>query len=188
VSGKLVVIDMQKVFGEDGSPWQSPGFAGIVSSNVRLVEAYGADVIFTRFVAPAVVHGAWQAYYEDWPFALQPADAALWDIWPELAGLAAAQAAQGIGPVTAPTFSKWGPELAEFIGPDGTMVLTGVSTDCCVISTALAAADTGVEVLVVSDATAGIDDASHAQALYIMSLYGPLIKIITTEEALAARP
>ncbi len=53
----------------------------------------------------------------------------------------------------------------------GPLLLAGVSTDCCVLSTALAAADAGVTVRVVADACAGIDDESHAKAL---AHHGPL--------------
>ncbi|MDX6279545.1 MAG: hypothetical protein QOH03_616, partial [Kribbellaceae bacterium] len=35
------------------------------------------------------------------------------------------------------TFGKWGPELAEAVGPGGRLVLAGVTTDCCVLTTAL---------------------------------------------------
>jgi len=185
MTGTLVVIDMQKVFGEPGSDWKTPRFEEITAPIKRLIDAYGDAVVFTRFVGPAKPTGAWVPYYQDWPFALQPRDAELWDITPELAGAAAAQQAKGIGPVTATTFSKWGPELAELAGER--MVLVGVSTDCCVISTALAAADAGVEVLVVSDATAGVDDTTQEQALAVMALYGPLIRVVTADEAIAAR-
>ena len=43
------------------------------------------------------------------------------------------------------------------------LVLVGVSTDCCVLSTALAAADEGVSVRVVADACAGVDDDTHTR-------------------------
>jgi nicotinamidase-related amidase len=70
------------------------------------------------------------------------------------------------------------------VGPVGRLVLAGVSTDCCVLSTALAAADAGVEVVVVADACAGADDDSHAKALYVMDLYRPLIRVTTVAELL----
>jgi nicotinamidase-related amidase len=167
----LVVIDMQRVFGEPGSPWLAPRFAEIVQPVRRLAEAFSPKVVFTRFVAPAVPYGAWRRYYEEWPFALQPPDAPIY----ELAGPFAAMA----GPtVDETTFSKWGPELAARAG-GGALVLAGVSTDCCVLSTALAAADAGVTVRVVADACAGVDDESHAKALDVMSLYGPIVEVVT---------
>jgi nicotinamidase-related amidase len=170
------VIDMQRVFGEPGSPWLAPRFAEIVEPVRRLAVALAPRVVFTRFVAPARPHGAWRRYYDQWPFALQPPGARIY----ELAGPFAAMA----GPtLDATTFSKWGPELAARAG-DGPLVLAGVSTDCCVLSTALAAADAGIPVQVVADACAGIDDEGHAQALHVMSLYGPLVEVVTVADVL----
>ncbi|MDR1264244.1 MAG: cysteine hydrolase [Propionibacteriaceae bacterium] len=186
MTGTLVVIDMQRVFGDPGSPWATPRFDAIIDPIQQLIEAHGEAVVFTHYVSPAQPHGAWVDYFHDWPFALQPPSAELWRIVAPLEAAAARQQDLGVGPVVAETFSKWGPELAQLVGADGRMVLVGVSTDCCVLSTALAAADSGVEVLVVADATAGVEDATHAQALDLMRLYGPLIKVVTTAEAVAA--
>src|SRR5262249_28748582 len=66
----------------------------------------------------------------------------------------------------------------------GPLVLAGVSTDCCVLSTALAAADDGIGVRVVADACAGVDDESHAQALHIMRLYSPLVEVVTLADVI----
>jgi nicotinamidase-related amidase len=53
-----------------------------------------------------------------------------------------------------------------------------------VLSTALAAAGAGIEVLVASDACAGADDTTHAEALRVMDLYRPLIRLVTVAELL----
>ena len=45
--------------------------------------------------------------------------------------------------LTAGTFGKW-PPLREIVGDDAMLTLAGVSTDCCVLSTALPAADPSV--------------------------------------------
>jgi len=178
----LVVIDMQRIFGEPGSGWLAPRFGEVVEPIGRLAEALAPRVIFTRFVAPAVPSGAWRRYYDLWPFALQPPDAPLYQLDPRVAGLAGAT-----GPtLDATTFSKWGPDLAARVSGGGPLVLAGVSTDCCVLSTALAAADAGEQVWVAGDACAGVDDASHAKALDIMRLYGPLVEVMSTAEVIAS--
>lgn len=164
----LAVIDMQRVFADPASPWATPGFASILGPVAELVAAFGPEVTFTRFVAPAAPSGAWREYYARWPFALQPRDAELWRI---------ADPFVADSTVDAPTFSKWGPALAERVG-DAALVLAGVSTDCCVLSTALAAADAGVRVQVVADACAGVDDESHRAALHVLGLYGPLVEVV----------
>ena len=176
----LAVIDMQNVFAADESPWRTPGFARAVGPVRQLVGAFGVATVFTRFVAPAEPVGSWRPYYELWPFALQPADAPLWDVVDELADLAGRT-------VSAPTFSKWS-ELAGLLAPGGRLVLCGVSTDCCVLSTALEAADAGAEVVVVGEACAGLDDNTHAKALEIMDLYAPLVRVVGLTGGLALAP
>lgn len=172
----LVVIDMQRVFGEAGSPWFAPGTPAIEPMVTRLVEGFDDRVALTRFVAPAEPIGAWVPYYEQWPFALVPPTDGIWDLLPSIP-------ARGHRVVTRTTFSKWDAELASLVGHD--MVLAGVSTDCCVLSTALAAADAGVRVRVVADACAGVSDADHERALAVMALYAPLIEITTADAVLA---
>ena len=55
--------------------------------------------------------------------------------------------------------------------------VSGVATDCGVISTALPMADAGVAVRVVGDACAGSTPENHAHALAVMSLYAPQITV-----------
>ena len=58
-------------------------------------------------------------------------------------------------------------------------------TDCCVISTALAAADAGATLTVVTDACAGSTPENHQKALDVMSLYPPQITLATSAEIAA---
>jgi nicotinamidase-related amidase len=193
----LVVIDMQRVFGEPDSDWFAPRFAEILGPVRQLTEAFAPRVIFTRFIAPQKPAGAWRQYYEQWPFALQPPGARIYELVDEFADQP--------GPtLDATTFSKWGPELASLLGGGHSaggdsggghsaggdsgspreLVLAGVSTDCCVLSTAVAAADAGVAVRVVANACAGATDESHEQALEILRLYAPLIEVVSLAEIL----
>jgi nicotinamidase-related amidase len=175
--GWLVVVDLQRVFGDPGSPWTAPRFEEIRPRIRRLVAAFDGCVVFTRFVAPEEPVGAWQRYYEQYDFARRPPDDPLYEIVEDTGGAKI---------LDATTFGKWGPELAELVG-EGPLVLAGVSTDCCVLSTALPAADAGVPVRVVSDACAGATDADHDRALAAMALYAPLITLTTTDVVLAGR-
>lgn len=174
----LVVIDMQVVFADPESPWATPGFADVVPVVQRLVKAHLPHVVFTRFVAPQTPSGAWVAYYQDWPFALVPDTDPLYALVREVAH-------PGQPVVSLPTFGKWGAELAGIVGPVADLVLAGVSTDCCVLSTALAAADAGRRVRVVADGCAGVSEADHDRALQALALYGPLIEITRAD---AVRP
>ena len=164
--GWLVVVDLQHVFGDADSPWAAPRFDEIRPADPRISSAaFGDRVVWTRFVAPAEPAGAWKEYYEQFPFALQPPDAQLYQLVDD----------PGAHPVVdATTFGKWGPDLAAVVG-EGPLTVVGVATDCCVISTVLPAADAGVPVRVVSDACAGSGDDDHERALRVMSLYAPLV-------------
>ncbi|MCW2741020.1 MAG: Isochorismatase-like hydrolase [Blastococcus sp.] len=173
--GWLVVVDLQHVFGDEDSPWTAPRFAEVRPRIRQLAAAFGDRVVWTRFIAPTEPVGAWKEYYEQYPFALQPPDAPLYQLVEE----------PGNHPVLdAATFGKWGPALAELVG-SGPLTVAGVATDCCVISTVLPAADAGVAVRVVTDACAGSSDDDHDRALRVMSLYAPLVELTTTAQVLA---
>jgi nicotinamidase-related amidase len=168
----LAVIDMQRVFGAPDSAWFAPRFAEIVGPVRALVDAFRPRVTFTRFIAPKAPAGAWRQYYDQWPFALQPPGARIYQLVDDFAGEP--------GPtLDATTFSKWNDDLSARVGDGGRLVLAGVSTDCCVLSTAVAAADAGVAVQVVGDACAGVTDESHRQALDILRLYAPLVEVVS---------
>ncbi|MGJ4844510.1 cysteine hydrolase family protein [Leifsonia sp. Le1] len=175
----LVVVDMQRVFGDGDSDWFTPRFAEAAAVIESMLPAFGERVVFTRFVAPAHPVGAWVPYYEQWPFALVPEDDRLYELVPTFAGRAGTV-------VTETTFGKWGPGLAAALGGSTEIVLTGVSTDCCVLSTALPAADAGVHIRVAADGCAGLTDADHRRALDAMALYAPLIEIEDSRSILAS--
>jgi nicotinamidase-related amidase len=105
-----------------------------------------------------------------------PTDSNAWDITMNVPGTATV--------VDAPTFSKWGPQLAALI-PEGTeMVLTGVATDCCVLSTALGAVDAGRFVTVISDACAAVTDQAQQQTLALLELLSPICEVTTSDQFL----
>jgi nicotinamidase-related amidase len=175
MSPLFVAIDLQRIFADADSGWATPGFSRVVEPVKSLVTAFSPRVVFTRFIAPAQPVGSWVPYYQLYPFALQPPDSYVYQLVDEF----------GDAPtLDRTTFGKWDSELAEQVGPGGRMVLAGVSTDCCVISTALAAVDAGVHVQVVADACAGMDDEHHAKALDIMRLYAPMLEVVSTAEVL----
>jgi nicotinamidase-related amidase len=168
----LVVIDMQRVFADEASPWATPDFPVILPTVQELVERFEGRVVFTRFVPRGQPEGSWVDYYERWPFALEPEAAAGWEI---VSGLSVGRAPV----VDVPTMGKWGDALFSATGQSRDLVLCGVSTECCVLSTALAAADAGAWVRVVSDACAGASAADHDRALRAMAMYAPQVEVVT---------
>jgi nicotinamidase-related amidase len=174
----LVVIDMQNVFGEDDGAWFTPRFAEAADRIKQLVPAFAGRTVFTRFVAPSEPPGAWADYYDEFSFALQPSSHPLYRITDELAPLVDKT-------VQAHTFGKWTADLRALVGETPELVVCGVATDCCVLSTVLPAIDAGARALVVTDACAGSTDENHQKALDVMGLYQPLTRFATTDEVLS---
>jgi nicotinamidase-related amidase len=165
----LVVVDAQRIFADPASDWAAPRFAETLGPLRRLVAEHAGRTVVTRWVPPVTKQGSWVPYFEEFAFADRPADDPIFDLVPEVAQLGVEHV------VSAPTFGKWGPTLAGITGQLAHLVLAGVSTDCCVLSTALAAADAGCTVEVVADACAGSSDGAHERALAAMALYAPQI-------------
>lgn len=167
----LVVVDPQRVFADVDSPWGSPMFADCVGPIRRLAEEHAGRVLVTRWLPTreSERERSWRAYFEAWPFADRPADDALFDVVPELADLSSPT-------LDATTFGKWD-VVRTVTGAAPDLVVAGVSTDCCVLSTVLAAADAGATVRVVADACAGSTPENHAKALDVMALYAPQVTV-----------
>lgn len=172
--GWLVVIDAQAIFADPAtSQWGSPMWASVVPRIVERAQEFGPErTVFTRFVADPGLGGSWTPYYADWAFALVPDADPLYEVVPELAELARRSPV-----VTAGTFGKWNADLRAVVGDQPHLTLTGVSTDCCVISTALPAADAGATLVVDAAGCAGSTPENHQRALDAMALFGPQITI-----------
>ncbi len=169
----LVAIDMQHAFGDPSSGWVAEGYGEIVPVIRDLARDFAGRVVHTRFVRDPAEPGGWGSYYDQWPeFRVAPEDPA-WDL--------THPPTDGAPVIDEPTFSKWGPALEAIVG-DAPLVLVGVATECCVLSTAYAAADAGRTVWVVSDACAGATRELHDQALNILGMNAPLISVVTSDE------
>jgi nicotinamidase-related amidase len=150
----LVVVDPQVIFADPASEWASPEFDDAMAVIER--------------IAPA----SWAGYFEQWTFADRPASDPLYDLVPR------ARALTDRPTVDEPTFGKWGDGLRAVVGEAPHLVLAGVSTDCCVITTALAAADAGAHVQILTDGCAGSTAEDGAAALRIMGLFDPQIRLV----------
>lgn len=178
----LVVIDPQRVFADRGSEWGSPMFDDALGPIKSLRSGFGADrTLVTRWVPGADRPGSWGPYFERWSFADRPATDPLFDL------VSPANGWSSRGTVDVSTFGKMGEGITRTTGETPTLVLAGVSTDCCVISTALPAADAGATVVVAADACAGSSEDSHAAALQVMGLYAPQIVVATSSDVLSSR-
>ncbi|MCT1384621.1 cysteine hydrolase [Brachybacterium sp. p3-SID1565] len=179
----LLVVDPQRIFADPASEWASPFFPSAMG-NIRALAAHvGSErTLVTRWLPTADRDTAWGAYFAAWPFADVPAEDPLYELVED------AQALSAHPTVDEPTFGKWGPKLASLVGRAPQLLVTGVSTDCCVITTVLAAADAGAHVTVVTDAVAHSTAENGQAALQVMGLFPPQVQLRSTREVLESVP
>lgn len=170
----LVVIDMQVAFAEPTSVWGVPGYDEVEQVIEALRERFDDRVVYTRFVPDPDEPGHWSDYYDRWSTMRQPPSSSLWDLTIEVPSDAWV--------VSLPTFSKWGPRLAEIVGSDSPLVMCGVASDCCVLATALAAADHGRSVTIVEDACRGVSPRHHDETMSLLALLAPLVTVASAAE------
>ncbi|GGF56702.1 isochorismatase [Marmoricola endophyticus] len=171
----LVAIDLQHVFADPASPWASPDADRALRASQELVATFEDRVVLTRFEPDPEPRGSWADYYRAWPFALEALerDPRTYDLLLD----------PGDAPVlTRPTMGKYGPDLLRLTGGSRDLVLCGVATDCCVLSTALAAADDGAWVRVVADACAGSSAEAHERSLAAMAAYAPQVEVLSAAD------
>ena len=137
--------------------------------------------LVSRWLPTADRTTSWGEYFRAWPFADVPATDPLYDLVDGAAELTAHPT------IDEPTFGKWTAGLRRVIGEQPRFALAGVATDCCVISTALPAADEGATVVVAADACAGSTQDNHEAALQVMALYSPQIEVATSAAVLSSR-
>lgn len=178
----FAIIDMQNIFAHPKEWWGCPAFASIVAPIQALAAYFGPQTLLTRFVAGTDHRGSWVPYYQKFPFANVPDTSPRYAIVDPLQSLITAD-----NVVTRTTFNKWGDAahgLRAKTGATPRLFLAGVATDCCVLSTAIAAAEAGAFVTVILDACAGSSDAGQAAARQIFEGYAPLIQLSDTQTVL----
>ena len=169
----LVVVDMQQIFRSADSQWAVADYDEAAAHIEQLLAAHAGPVVWTKFVRDEQEDGAWRAYYDRWSECRLAPDSPQWDL--------TRPARPGDATLTLPTFSKWGPELARLAG-DGPLIVCGVATDCCVLSTVLGAVDAGRAVTLVADACAGATVEAHDQAIALMAMLSPMVDIVTADD------
>lgn len=174
----LVIVDVQLAFTQPASPWYVPGVEDVVPRIGALADAYHGRVICTKFVPPRLPEGSWGEYYGKWNFALDERLSHLWMLAGEWSAWPAIETHR---------LSKWGPELAKAIQPSRAISLCGVASDVCVLSTALAAIDDGVNVSVIEDACAAGTRAAHSRAMTLLRGRSPQICVRRTADELGSR-
>src|ERR1051326_8332546 len=155
-------------------PWRCPDFGKIIEPIRRLAADYPGRTLLTRFVDAPQKAGSWVQYYKESAFANVPESDCMDEIVTAPQDLITAD-----NVVTRTTFNKWDGILSK-TGPYPHLLLAGVATDCCVLSTALQAAEAGAFVTVALNACAGSSPENQMAAERILRGYKPLIQVTGT--------
>ena len=183
-----VAVDMQHLFA-DNTVWHTPSIPEIVPNILRLTQHQPSRTIFTRFVTPRYpdeADGAWRTYYRRWTsVTTSEMDPSMLDVMAEFRLF--------IPPALVadkPTYSAF--ESAQFVTlldsmACGTIVVTGVETDVCVLATVLSAIDRGYRVVIAEDACHSSDPAAHRATMdLVYRRFEDQIEIGTTDEIVGA--
>lgn len=179
----ILVIDMQNVY-LTGQPWACLDTEGAARNIVRI--AKGAEgkldpsqIIFTRYIAPQHPEGAWKDYNRT--YAQINADPFLNAMVP---GIRAAMPGHPFFKKS--TYSAVSvPEIRDAAMHCGRLILTGVVSECCVLSTAFAAIDLGCHVLWIRDAVSGFDVPKEQGAELMLKGLSPVhTNFMSTEQYL----
>ena len=175
----LLVIDMQNVYTR-GQEWACEGVEAASASILRLLNSHIPEqVIFTEYLASEHPEGIWKEYNE--VNAAVNADSWLNEMMQEFLPWIKKY------PVyTKSVYSSFAiPEVVEAAKKAGRLVISGVVAECCVLSTVLSAIDAGCKVIYLTDAVAGLSEASRKETEKIVSYFAPLhTELMTTEEYL----
>ncbi len=170
VTGALhLVIDMQPLF-TGASPWRVDALDSILPGCTALIAHRPASTAFARFMPPQRPEdapGQWQGYYRVWSAVTRQS-------LPD-SQLEVLEALRHLAP-QAPVFEKAGFSVFDndafepFLRKRGieALILSGIETDVCILSTALRAVDLGLRVILAEDAMTSAEPKMHEAALAIL--------------------
>lgn len=167
----LLLIDFQYIFYLP-TAWNVPHFKEAQTNALKAQKKLNnTTTIATRYIPPKPLTGEWVNYFKHYPNISTNPDDKVYDL-PIKADFV----------VSAPKFGKWDAILSSIAMNDvSTVYIAGVATECCVLATALAAVDSGVKVIIISDACAGATQETHDRALNLMKDFAPSITIKTSD-------
>lgn len=178
----ILVTDMQKVYLK-GEKWACKNIDSALENIIKLLNKCECEVIFTAFLPPKSPLGQWKTYnLVNADVNSSPKKSEIIDKlkpYTELYPLVFKDRYSSL------SNEKVREAAYNTINNNGRVVLTGVVSECCVLSTAMAAIDMGCKVIYLNDAVAGSNKESEKAAGLIIHGMQPVhAKIMATKDYL----
>ena len=178
----LLVIDMQNVYLPD-QPWACETAARTKENILKLLENHPKDqTIFTRYIAAEHPVGTWKTYNElNRKINENPWMNELMDGIKE-----ATESYPVYDKSTSSSFQV--PTIRKAAQKADRVILTGVVSECCVLSTFFEGIDLGCKLIWLTDATSGLNPVLEEETLHILQGLSPLhVEFLSTEDYLSNR-
>ncbi len=181
-SDLLLITDMQNVY-TAGQKWACLDTKGTAGRIIRLMEQMerrgGRNIIFTRFIASEAPEGVWKDYNVQ--NAAVNADAWANEMLPEFSPWL-----EKYPLYTKSVYSSLAiPEVLSAARKAGRVAITGVVSECCVLSTVLTLIDEGIYTIYLTDGVSGLTREKEEAAELVLSGLSPLhVNLMTVEEYL----
>ncbi len=165
----------------EGGAWYCPYIKTATQNILEMISARKrfTDIIFTKFIADESAEGVWKQYNID--NAEINEDAYANDLIDEL---------KPVGEKF-PVYSKSlysslsVPELKEAALKADRVLVSGVVAECCVLATVMSLIDARCKVIYLTDAVAGVDDATEQAVIQVLQGLSPLhVEFMTTAQYL----
>lgn len=164
----LLVIDMQNVYTK-GQKWACLDTEGAAERINRIIDANICEqVIFTRFLPQKEPFGVWEDY--NWENAEVNADVYANEMLPQFS-----EQLKKYPLYTKNVYSSLAiPEVLEAARNADRVIVAGVVSECCVLSTVFALIDAGIYTIYLTDGVSGLDREKEAATELILSGLEPL--------------
>lgn len=182
----ILIIDMQNVY-LPGQPWGCATFRRSCGRIRALLDAAAAErdapsVCFTKFISDPDAAGMWARYNElNREINADPWMSELVDELKPYAERCPVYRKSVYSSMAVPAVRR----AAERAGR---LVVAGVVSECCVLSTCMEAVDLGFHIVYLRDACSGIDASREAAVLHVLSALTPPHVTVTDVDSYLAEP
>lgn len=178
----ILVTDMQKVYLK-GQKWACKNINSAAGNIIRILNKCECEVMLTAFTAPKNPKGQWEMYNRvNADVNSCPEKSEIID---KLKRYAKKYPLIFKDKYSSLSNEKVRESVCKIMQNGGRIVLTGVVSECCVLSTAMAAIDIGCKVIYLRDAVAGSNRKYEKAAELIIRGMEPVhAKVMSTREYL----